>query len=184
VVDCSICIRNGHHGCSDDAADVFLVVLRCAAMHAIQNIGVQMSPEQKYGVHVYIQGLSTYKTKKMLHLGSTHGWNNYSLLAHDQSPATVYVIISVQLIITTLSCALFGLHSTLSNLTTLSRSGNLSPVLAAMPLVSILVSTISWFIMCMNLKACHTAPAKWWLLGLLTLGQSVLVGFLLSFYHF
>jgi hypothetical protein len=25
-----VCIQNGHHGHSDDAADVLLVVLRCA----------------------------------------------------------------------------------------------------------------------------------------------------------
>jgi FtsH-binding integral membrane protein len=100
------------------------------------------------------------------------------------SPARVYAILSAQLIVTALFCALFGLHPTLSNLTILSRSGDLSPALAAIPLVSVLVSTISWFIVCLNPKARRTAPTKWWLLVLFTLGESISVGFLSSFYHF
>jgi hypothetical protein len=33
-------------------------------------------------------------------------------------------------------------------------------------------------------KTRRTAPAKWWLLGLYTLGQAISVGFLSSLYHF
>jgi FtsH-binding integral membrane protein len=36
----------------------------------------------------------------------------------------------------------------------------------------------------MNPKARRTAPTKWWLLGLFTVGEAISVGFLSSLYHF
>ena len=42
---------------------------------------------------------------------------------------------------------------------------------ATIPVVSLLISTISWAIMCASSDARRKAPLKWWLLSIFTLGE-------------
>jgi protein lifeguard len=102
---------------------------------------------------------------------------------HDTPTARVYSILSVQLIITAISCFLFGLNPVLSNISQLSRNGEPSPW-AAIPLVGIVTSTLAWFRVCSSPEARRTAPQKWWWLGLFTAGEALSVGFITSFYKF
>jgi FtsH-binding integral membrane protein len=55
---------------------------------------------------------------------------------------------------------------------------------AAFPVVSLLLSTVSWMIMCVSTVARRKAPLKWQLLCLFTLGEALSVGFMSSFYRF
>ena len=60
-----------------------------------------------------------------------------------------------------------------------------SPGLGAMvPALSLLLSTVSWIIMCMSTNARRKSPFKWNLLALFTLGEALSVGFISSFYKF
>lgn len=98
-------------------------------------------------------------------------------------PARVYSILAVQLIVTAISCFLFGLHPLLSSISQLSRHGQPSP-LASIPLIGILASTVAWFRVCSSPEARRKSPNKWWWLGIFTLGEALSVGFLSSFYKF
>jgi FtsH-binding integral membrane protein len=51
-------------------------------------------------------------------------------------------------------------------------------------LISVILSSIAWFITCYNPTARRSPQIKWWLLGIFTLGEATLVGFLSSFYKF
>jgi len=103
---------------------------------------------------------------------------------HAHTPtARVYSILSIQLIITAISCFLFGLNPVLSNLSQLSRNGEPSPW-AAIPLTGIVASTVAWFRVCSSPEARRTSPQKWWWLALFTAGEALSVGFISSFYKF
>lgn len=52
------------------------------------------------------------------------------------------------------------------------------------PLVSLLISTISWAVICSSADARRKSPLKWWLLGIFTLGEAVSVGFVSSLYKY
>lgn len=97
--------------------------------------------------------------------------------------ARVYSILAVQLIVTAISCFMFGLHPLLSSISQLSRHGQPSP-LASIPLIGILASTVAWFRVCSSPEARRKSPNKWWWLGIFTLGEALSVGFLSSFYKF
>jgi hypothetical protein len=97
--------------------------------------------------------------------------------------ARVYSILSVQLIITAISCFLFGLNPMLSSLSQLSRNGEPSPW-AAIPLVGILASSVAWFRVCASPDARRKSPNKWWWLTIFTAGEALSVGFISSFYKF
>ena len=47
-----------------------------------------------------------------------------------------------------------------------------------------IVSVISWFFIVSSPKAPRETPTKWWLLAAFTLGESVAIGFISSFYKF
>jgi len=51
-------------------------------------------------------------------------------------------------------------------------------------MISVFLSSIAWFITCYNPDARRIAPMKWWLLGIFTIGEAIVVGFLTSFYSF
>jgi FtsH-binding integral membrane protein len=106
------------------------------------------------------------------------------LIFISQYTARVYAILAVQLVITASSCLLFGLHPFLSKLPLHIASGQYQGVLATIPLLGILVSTIAWFRVCMSPQARQKSPNKWVWLTLFTLGESVSVGFLTSFFEF
>uniref|UniRef100_A0A7S1GJH1 Uncharacterized protein n=1 Tax=Cyclophora tenuis TaxID=216820 RepID=A0A7S1GJH1_CYCTE len=55
---------------------------------------------------------------------------------------------------------------------------------SAVPTLSLIVSSIAWFFMCSSPAARRKAPLKWQLLALFTLGESIAVGFISSFYRF
>mmetsp|Transcript_16413 Transcript_16413/g.37865 ORF Transcript_16413/g.37865 Transcript_16413/m.37865 type:complete len:198 (+) Transcript_16413:2-595(+) len=55
---------------------------------------------------------------------------------------------------------------------------------AAVPGLSLLLSTVAWFIMCASETARRASPLKWQLLALFTFGEAVSVGFLTSFFRF
>jgi FtsH-binding integral membrane protein len=65
----------------------------------------------------------------------------------------------------------------------LSRQGQ-SSAFVAIPLVSVLVSTVAWFRVCVSPEARRKSPNKWWWLGIFTVGEAISVGFLSSFYKF
>lgn len=91
--------------------------------------------------------------------------------------ARVYAILAGQLLVTGASIALFGTQPALRQWT---FGGNG----AVVPMVSLVVSTISWFIICSSADARRKSPMKWWLLGLFTLGEAISVGFVSSFYKY
>lgn len=90
----------------------------------------------------------------------------------------VYAILSVQLLVTALSVLLFG---TQPALTGWMRQPGLG---AAVPIISLLLSTVAWFYMCVSVDARRKSPLKWKLLGLFTVGEAISVGFITSFYEF
>jgi FtsH-binding integral membrane protein len=92
--------------------------------------------------------------------------------------ARVYAILAGQLLVTALSCVAFGIHPTLANAMVPGSA------MAAVPWVSLAVSSIAWFCMCLNPDYRRKAPMKWKLLFLFTAGEAISVGFLSSFYKF
>mmetsp|Transcript_5589 Transcript_5589/g.8570 ORF Transcript_5589/g.8570 Transcript_5589/m.8570 type:complete len:337 (-) Transcript_5589:804-1814(-) len=88
----------------------------------------------------------------------------------------VYAILTGQLLVTAASIFIFGTNKNLANW--VQRSGT------AVPMLSLLVSTIAWFMICMSPRARRESPIKWQLLTLFTLGESISVGFISSFYKF
>lgn len=108
---------------------------------------------------------------------------DFSPLIFPYFSARVYSILAVQLLITALSCALFGLNPVLSNIADLNRNGVPSN-LVFIPLFGLLASTVAWFRVSFSPHARRTAPNKWWWLGIFTLGEALSVGFISSFYHF
>jgi len=93
------------------------------------------------------------------------------------SPARVYGILAVQLIITAGSVVAFGLHPNVS-ISLLHRFG------MGVPLLSLGLSTISWIVMCTSVTARRASPIKWQLLSLFTIGEAFSVGLISSFYKF
>jgi protein lifeguard len=91
-------------------------------------------------------------------------------------PGRVYSIVSVQLLVTVLSVALFAVAPA-----DLFRRGSSSWV-AAIPLLSFACSSIAWMFMYSSTNARRSSPLKWQLLSIFTLGEAVMVGFLSSFY--
>jgi FtsH-binding integral membrane protein len=91
--------------------------------------------------------------------------------------ARVYAILSCQLAFTALSVVLFG---TQPALTEWMSSG----VGIYAPIVSLILSTIAWFTMCISPDARRKSPLKWKLLVLFTIGEAISVGFISSFYEF
>jgi hypothetical protein len=92
--------------------------------------------------------------------------------------ARVYAILAGQLLITAGSIYLFGTQPTLSELMCKPGWG------AAVPILSLSLSTIAWFIMNISLEARRKSPVKWQILSLFTLGEAISVGFVSSFYKF
>lgn len=93
--------------------------------------------------------------------------------------ARVYAILAVQLAVTAASIFIFGSNNNLR----LSILANKS-LIAALPGVSLLVSTVAWFICCISEDARRKSPLKWQMLVLFTLGEAISVGFISSFYKF
>jgi FtsH-binding integral membrane protein len=55
---------------------------------------------------------------------------------------------------------------------------------ATVPIISLLLSTVAWAVMCMSGNARRKSPMKWNLLLLFTVGEAISVGFISSFYQF
>lgn len=91
--------------------------------------------------------------------------------------ARVYGILAGQLLVTALSVMLFGTQPALRQWALGGGRGG-----ATVPVMSLLISTISWAVMCASSDARRKAPLKWWLLGFFTLGEAISVGFISSFY--
>mmetsp|Transcript_23606 Transcript_23606/g.33116 ORF Transcript_23606/g.33116 Transcript_23606/m.33116 type:complete len:334 (+) Transcript_23606:262-1263(+) len=88
----------------------------------------------------------------------------------------VYAILTGQLLVTAISIFIFGTNKNLAHW--MHRSGTVVPML------SLLVSTIAWFMICVSPRARRESPIKWQLLTLFTVGESISVGFISSFYKF
>jgi protein lifeguard len=88
----------------------------------------------------------------------------------------VYAILTVQLLITAGIIYLFGTNPTLSGWMHHGMG-------ALVPLVSLLLSTAAWVLMSISPHARRSAPMKWQILALFTLGEAVSVGFVSSFYE-
>ena len=93
--------------------------------------------------------------------------------------ARVYAILAGQLLVTAGSIYMFGTNDWASQL--IRKPGKLG---AAVPAVSLLLSTVSWFVMAEWPTARRASPLKWQLLTLFTLGESIAAGFLTSFFKF
>jgi len=87
----------------------------------------------------------------------------------------VYAILAGQLVVTAGSVALFGTQPALRQWTVAGNG-------ATVPIISLVISTVAWAVMCASSDARRKAPLKWWLLGIFTLGEAVSVGFISSFY--
>ena len=90
----------------------------------------------------------------------------------------VYAILSCQLLVTAVSVFLFGLNPDLA--AWMRRPG----LGAAVPILSLLLSTIAWLFMSVSTDARRKSPLKWKVLTLFTLGEAISVGFITSFYKF
>lgn len=55
---------------------------------------------------------------------------------------------------------------------------------AAVPIASLIMSTVAWVIMCVSTEARRASPVKWQILALFTIGEALSVGFVSSFYQF
>lgn len=97
--------------------------------------------------------------------------------------ARVYSILGAQLIVTAISCFIFGLDPIRSNISQLRRYGQAHP-LAYVPLLGIFASTVAWFRVCSSPEARRKSPNKWWWLSIFTVGEAVSVGFITSLYKF
>ena len=104
---------------------------------------------------------------------------NQSIFHYFHITARVYAILSVQLLVTAGSCVLFGLNPNIAR----SMYVRGSPA-AAVPTLSLVLSTVAWFMMCANPDNRRKAPMKWNLLALFTIGEAISVGFISSFYRF
>jgi FtsH-binding integral membrane protein len=92
--------------------------------------------------------------------------------------ARVYAILAGQLVVTALSVVMFGVNPGLGNW--MRRPG----IGSTMPVLSLLLSTVAWFVMCASASARRSSPLKWQILALFTAGEALSVGFISSFYHF
>jgi FtsH-binding integral membrane protein len=97
----------------------------------------------------------------------------------SHSTARVYAILSVQLLVTAGSCIIFGLNPGIARSLVVPGSRG-----ALVPSISLLLSTIAWFMMCVHPDNRRKAPMKWNLLALFTIGEAISVGFVSSFYNF
>lgn len=98
--------------------------------------------------------------------------------------ARVYAILAMQLAVTAGSIFTFGLNPTISQwMSSSSSSGSVSFGLAV-PILSLLLSTVTWFIMCMSSDEKRRSKMKWTLLTLFTTGEAISVGYLSSFFKF
>lgn len=79
--------------------------------------------------------------------------------------------------LTGLSILLFGTRPDLRNFMFVGNG-------AIAPVISLLISTAAWAVMCISTNARRESPLKWQLLLLFTLGEAISVGFVSSFYHF
>ena len=95
--------------------------------------------------------------------------------------ARVYAILSAQLLVTAGSIGLFVRYPQIAFAMVSSRPGN-NFGMTAIPMVSLLISTICWITICVSPSARRSSPMKWQLLSLFTLGEAVAVGFISSFY--
>jgi protein lifeguard len=90
--------------------------------------------------------------------------------------ARVYAILAGQLGFTAIVIFLFSVYPGIS-------SWMRRPGLGAMvPALSLLMSTIAWIIVCVSPAARRSAPTKWQILALFTIGEAVSVGFISSVY--
>lgn len=96
--------------------------------------------------------------------------------SHFVPSARVYAILSGQLLVTAGFITYFGLNPSVGQW---MRQGG-----SAVPMLSLGLSTIAWFLICGSVRARREAPIKWQLLTLFTLGESIAVGFISSFYRF
>ncbi|KAL7577711.1 hypothetical protein ACA910_015219 [Epithemia clementina (nom. ined.)] len=92
--------------------------------------------------------------------------------------ARVYAILAAQMLVTAASIYVFGTNDWASNWLQSPGFG------AAVPGLSLLLSTIAWFVMCGSTSARRSSPLKWQLLALFTLGEALSAGFLTSFFKF
>lgn len=92
--------------------------------------------------------------------------------------ARVYAILAGQLLVTAASICLFGTNPELASW--MHRPG----LGAAVPIASLIMSTVAWIIMCVSTEARRASPVKWQILALFTLGEALSVGFVSSFYQF
>jgi FtsH-binding integral membrane protein len=92
--------------------------------------------------------------------------------------ARVYTILSGQLLVTASSIFAFGMFPDLGRWMRSTHVGQVIPIL------SLLLSTIAWFLVCSSVKARRDGSMKWKLLALFTLGESIAVGFISSVYTF
>ena len=76
--------------------------------------------------------------------------------------ARVYTILSTQLLFTAAIVLAFGSNRNLQHW--IFKRGQ------AVPLLSVVLSSIAWFITCYNPTARRAPKIKWWLLGIFTLG--------------
>lgn len=90
--------------------------------------------------------------------------------------ARVYGILSGQLFVTALVICIFGMNPGMG--AWMAQAGSFVPI------VSLGLSTVAWFMVCTSVRARREAPLKWQLLSLFTLGEAVSVGFISSFYQF
>lgn len=92
--------------------------------------------------------------------------------------ARVYAVLAGQLAVTAASICLFGTNPQLTSWMNQPGLG------VAVPIVSLIVSVVAWYIMCVSTDARRKSPVKWQLLALFTLGEAVSVGFISSLYKF
>jgi FtsH-binding integral membrane protein len=79
---------------------------------------------------------------------------------------------------------LFGVHPVLSTLLSRSTSVQHQKILASIPLVGLLVSTVAWFRVCISPEARQKSPNKWYWLGIFTFGEALSIGFFTSLFKF
>jgi protein lifeguard len=91
----------------------------------------------------------------------------------------VYGILSVQLAVTAGAVCLVGLHPDLARWMQTPRGLG-----AAVPIASLLLSTVAWVYMSMSVRARRSNPLKWQVLSLFTIGEAISVAYITSFYTF
>jgi FtsH-binding integral membrane protein len=88
--------------------------------------------------------------------------------------------LALQLAATAGSIFMFGLNPTLSQW--MSTPGSVAGL--AVPILSLMLSTVTWFIMMMSSDEQRRSKVKWTLLTLFTTGEAISVGYLSSFFKF